>query len=270
MAVIEQKNGKVTITLDEKEAQALGELQGLFDFFHPKKGLLVLTENKTETPLPKPAPAATEKTVQPPSTIPAAPKTDFSAIDEKLFRILSDRNQLSNRIEGKFEKTLNTEEKKRFEELLKDGTIEKFKLNEQYKNAVYRLDEKKLKEKQPRSDSAASAPDANASQLNQNGFVILKNDSEAREITNRFFQEFKKGEIRGLKSFDGSVLMIKTSLLQELQPRLLQALEKEKKASLQTLSENTRLAPDAVRIACEFLKEDGHIFEKTKNQYCVV
>jgi DNA-binding Lrp family transcriptional regulator len=274
MARIEKKEGKTSIVLDENESRQLTGLGGEFELFQPKKGLLILTEKTVEKHV---LPSAPVKPMQA-STAPLEnPKSN--PIDEKLFKILDNRKMLSQRIEGKLEKTLNSVELKRFEELLKEGSIEKFKLSEKYKKPIYRLNEKKFRESREKKAlvanefnpvpkiASASSP---AFSLEKDGFFILKSDEEARRISFERQEEFKKGLLRGIKSFDGSFFVMKKSALENCETKILAFLEKQSKADLQSISKNTQLSPEAVRIACEFLKEDGQIFEKTKNQYCLV
>ncbi len=281
MARIEKKDGKTSIVLTSEEAAQLHGIEGEMELFLPKKGLVLLTEKTIEKHV---LPPIQQKSVQ---SVPAqaeAPKPN--PIDEKLFKILEDRKQLSQRIEGKFEKTLNAQELKRFEELLKEGVIEKFKLSEKYKKPVYRLNEKKLREyRQKQSAIVAPSPAGNPGSnpvsktvppifqpfsLERDGFFVLKSDEEARRISFERQEDFKKGLLRGIKSFDGSFFVIKKTMLENAQNKILAFLEKQPKADLQTISKNTQLHPEAVRAVCEFLKEDGQLFEKTKNQYCLV
>ncbi|MBU0635413.1 hypothetical protein KKE06_00100 [Candidatus Micrarchaeota archaeon] len=264
MARIEKKDNIVSIVLDEKESRAIGLENGEFECFQPKKGLLVLTEKQVENIVPEPDP-----------------------IDGKLLEILSDRKMLSRRIVGKFEKTLNPAEKKRLEELEKEGIVERFKLSAQYKNAVYRLKEKKVQSaKADDTNIALSKPNSStfsvskpspqpvmpntSPNLDKDGFIILKSGDDAYKMSSERYREFKNGSLRGLKSFDGSFSVIQEKALKRMQPKILDFLKKQKKADLQTISKNTQLRVDAIRVACEFLKEDGQIFEKTKHQYCLV
>ncbi len=261
MARIEKKDGKTSIVLNPEEAVQLQGIEGEMELFLPKKGLVLLTEKTIEKHV---LPPIQPKPVQ---SVPApieSPKPN--PIDEKLFKILEDRKQLSQRIEGKFEKTLNAQELKRFEELLKEGAIEKFKLSEKYKKPVYRINEKKGVEKK----KTESVPSATVFSLEKDGFFVLKSDEEARRISFERQEDFKKGLLRGIKSFDGSFFVIKKTMLENAQNKILAFLEKQPKADLQTISKNTQLHPEAVRAVCEFLKEDGQLFEKTKNQYCLV
>lgn len=269
MARIEKKDNKTSIVLTEEEAKQTAGIEGELELFSPKKGLVLLSEKTIEKHvLP---PIQQPKTIQATPIQPGAPKPN--PIDEKLFKTLSDRKMLSQRIEGKFEKSLNPNELKRFEELSKGGIIEKFKLSEKYKKPIYRLNEKKLREYQSRTTSQPASASSNPTQaflLERDGFLILKTDDEARRISIECAEDFKRGLLRGIKSFDGSSFIVKKNVLENIQNKVLTFLEKQQKADLQTISKSIQLQPEAVRVACEFLKEDGLIFEKTKQQYALV
>ncbi len=266
MARLEKKDGKTSLVLNEEEAKQLQGIEGEWELFQPKKGLVLLTEKTVEKNV---LPPIQQKPVQAANPLSAPPKPN--PIDEKLFKILDDRKMLSQRTEGKFEKTLNPQELKRFEELLKAGIVEKFKLSEKYKKPIYRLNEKKSKESKTKQFIVSGNPPFPAAfSLERDGFFVLKSDEEARRISREREEEFKKGFLRGIKSFDGSFFIVKKTMLENAQNKILAFLEKQQKADLQTISKNTQLHPEAVRAVCEFLKEDGQLFEKTKNQYCLV
>lgn len=305
MAHAEKKDGKWTILLDETETGQAGFLEGEFELFAPKKGLIVLSEKTTalvSNPQQKPAQQAAAPVPAVPSATPQ-PKPQPNPVDEKMYGILTDRKQLSSRIVGKFEKTLNPAELKRFEELVKEGLIEKFKLSEQYKQPVYRIHEKKWLEKKKtessgQKNSATQAPmpapgsfsvspkivpqnpgtpvslqkGAFAGQfsLDKDGFAILRTDDDARRISSERVEDFKKGLLKGIKTFDGSFFVIKKPLLEHAQNKILSCLQRLQKADLSTISQQTQLQADVVRAACEFLKEDGQVFEKTKNNFYLV
>ncbi|MBI2598026.1 MAG: hypothetical protein HYW50_02420, partial [Candidatus Diapherotrites archaeon] len=58
--------------------------------------------------------------------------------EQKIFRLLKKRD-LKERVEGAFEKLLSPAEQIKLEKMLSDGIVEKFKLNEKYKKAIYRI-----------------------------------------------------------------------------------------------------------------------------------
>ncbi len=241
-----------------------------FEIAQAKEGVWVLLEQEEKTQ--KTESKKTEKPAEPVKTkIPASePKKNIGAeinkTDEKIFGILNDKKQLSNRIVGKFEKTLSENEVKRLNELVKLGVIEQFKLNPSYKNPIYRLNEKKLSEF--KKQVAELSPEAS---LEKNGFAVFAGEQTAREISERYNAEFKAGELKGLKSFDGSFLAIRKKTYGQSQSKITGFLENQKQSkTADEIANATQLPAPLVRICCEFLKEDGILFEKTKGQYKLV
>ncbi|MFH0954890.1 MAG: hypothetical protein V1777_02205 [Candidatus Micrarchaeota archaeon] len=191
-------------------------------------------------------------------------------IDEKIFSVLNDKKALQVRVVGKFEKELNEIELKRFNELVRQGIVEQFKLNPSYKKSIYRLNEKKLSvPNEPVKSDASSG--WSETDFQKNGFAVLIGDQNAREFSQVFEYDFKAGEIKGLKSFDGSFLAIRKAVYLASQAKIVSFLESQKKAA--TASEialATNLSQKLVLVSCEFLKEDGQVFEKTKGQFKLV
>lgn len=191
-------------------------------------------------------------------------------IDEKIFLVLNDKKALQMRVVGKFEKGLNEIELKRFNELVRQGIVEQFKLNPSYKKSIYRLNEKKLSvpNEPVKSDASSGWSEAD---FQKNGFAVLIGDQNAREFSQAFEYDFKAGEIKGLKSFDGSFLAIRKAVYLASQAKIVSFLENQKKAvTADEIALATTLSKKLVLVSCEFLKEDGQIFEKTKGQFRLV
>ena len=109
MAKVFVKDNKIYFELSEEESKKSNLLANKeYDFIKAKDGLFLLSEKTAKIEI----------------------SNDFSALDNKIFSLLSDKKQLSNAVEGRFEKLLNKEELARFNELLKSGKIVKFKLSD--------------------------------------------------------------------------------------------------------------------------------------------
>lgn len=272
MVKIKRVGNEYRVFFSDSERQAVDSLaEREFEIAPAKEGVWVLLENsnqseKTVAPT-KSVPVENSKSI----AIPVLPANPASAnanqkLDEKLFAMVSDQKQLSNRIVGKFEKTLNEIELTRFLELKKTGVIEEFKLNPSYKNPVYRLNERKLNNPNQSAESAASDVE-----FEKNGFAILTGDQLARDFSMRFEMDFKAGEIKGLKSFDGSFVAIRKSVYASSLPKIVSFLEPQKKAcTIAEIAAGASLSPVLVTVVCEFLKEEGTVFEKTKGQFRLV
>jgi len=252
MAEIKKAEGKVFLELNEKEKQMLGTGKSFFEL-NKVKNVFLLTES--ELPFGK---SQVAKTKEKETKI---LDEKFRKEDEKIFELLSQKGKtnLSMKVEGEFEKQLSEKELKRFNELLKEGIIEKFKLNESYKKAIYQIAKKAGEKKDFDFNSEAKTIEAN-------GFEIMANENQARNFCEDFSAEIKEGQIRGIKGFDGYFYAIHLDVLEELKPKILAHL-KEKTVSAKELSEKTSLPMDLIRGTIEFLKEDGEVIEKRKGIY---
>ena len=253
MATASAKDNRFSLILTDKEFRDSGLAEGKeFELLKAKDGLLVLSEK------------------------PRQPRDELA---EKVLLLLRKAN-LSDRVEGRFEKMLNAKELEKFKELLKQKKILPFKLSEQYKHAVYKTPEEiedwETEEKTPRQQGAAkekslaNEPDQSNYSLAKNGFMIVANENEARRLSDSLSARIKDGEIKGMKSFDGPFYIIESSLYKKLSAQVLKSLEQKKNSSCADIAKDIGAGSMAVRVACEFLKEDGIIMEKKKEQYCII
>ncbi len=245
MAEIIKEKGKVFLELNEKDMKELGSEKNFFEL-NKIKNVFVLTEA-----------VKSEKEVFDEET---------QETDEKIFGLLTEKGKdaLKMKVEGEFEKQLKPEELKRFNELLKQGLIEKFKLNESYKKAIYQIARKKQKEKKDF--------DVNSIQktIESNGFEVIINDNQAKNFCQEFNAEIKENLIKGIKGFDGYFYVIYSNLLEELKPKILIQFKGNKTVSLKELTEKTSLPLELIKGITEFLKEDGDILEKRKGIYQLI
>jgi hypothetical protein len=220
------------------------------------------------------------------------------ALDRKIFTMLKER-KLSERVEGKFEKLLNSEELKRFKELIKEGKIIPFKLSEKYKKAVYKLAEElkgaseKLVEatrKQEEAQRAApetqtpvqvhkqlaepkgplqsiTVPSFDEMKLAKHDFAIVRDENVARALSTRLSNEIRKREVLGTRTFDGEYYIIKKSLYDKFAPVLLQYIKEHTPTSAEQIASDLNIDKSLVKVVCEFLREEGEITERRKEIY---
>ena len=250
MAEIRKEKGKVFLELNEKERKELNTENNFFELSKVKKGLFVLSETAEELTGPKAALFDEEK----------------QKSDEKIFSLLSEKGKqaLSKKVEGEFEKQLSEEEKKRFQELLKEGVIEKFKLNESYKKAIYQIARKTNK---PKKDFDVNSPKKT---IESNGFEIMVNENQARNFCDQFSAEIKETQIKGIKGFDGYFYAVYSNVLEKVKPQILNELKENKTVSLKDLTERISFPEELIRGTIEFLKEDGEVLEKRKGLYKII
>lgn len=259
MAKAVRKGSEFVFSLTESEFKELGLTEGKeFEFINVRPGIAVLSEKQ----------ASGESIVE---------RKLSEALDAKILGFLKSKN-LSQRVEGKFEKLLSAEEMKRFNELVAEGKIVKFRLSPQYKSAVYKLKEeieKPLKENPDLNPSPSAVQlkpksEEKTFSLEKDGFTILKNEGEAKQLGARLESRIKAGEIQGMKSFDGEYYVINSALLGKTSAKIIDAVRQSKSISISELAEKIKVSRELAKIAMEFLKESGEILEKRKELYSYV
>lgn len=214
-------------------------------------------------------------------------------IKQKIIELLTDKKlPLSQKIEGKFEKLLNVDDLNIFKEMLASKEIVLFKLSDKYKKKIYKVNED-YEQKKQNSDLKVYAPQqVEVAMPNSNvvlqqdvvgksesidkvyylfdkqNYIILDNSNIANIFSQKYVQEFKSGEIIGLKSFDNNYYMINSNLYNKIKPKILNY--KQDPFSLEEISSKLQLSPDLIKIILEFLKEECLIVEKRKNLYSFV
>jgi len=137
MVSIAKKGDNYSVSILDEHAENLGLTKGQkYEISKVKKGVFVLYEQEQQTSQ-------------------ATPKKDFKELDQRIFSLLYAKN-LSDRVEGRFEEFLTAEEKDRFNQLVKEKSIVPFKLNEQYKKAVYKTREEIEKGPKPQKSTKES------------------------------------------------------------------------------------------------------------------
>ncbi len=179
--------------------------------------------------------------------------------------------KLSDLVEGKFELTLNPEQKKALTKLIKEGKIILFKLNETYKKGVYKIAEEKKetitntpKESEKFNATTKAIPDYT---LEKDGFISTTNTERARILSSEYKEQIEGNQLRGIKSFEGVYYLISDALIEKHLANLLNILEKEKEITLEELAQKENISTELTKIICEFLKEDGELLEKQKGKY---
>jgi len=216
-------------------------------------------------------------------------------LDKRVLEILKSKN-LEQRVEGKLEGFLGKEELKRFKEMLKEGSIVAFKLSPKYKKAVYKTAEeiegnvkigkpgKKISREKELSPGGKSGPEpgkgrkesesSNAEEkpleeysIEKDGFVVCKNVNMARQLSEKLKDEIKKGEIRGIKGFDGFFYIAENSLYQKHKAKALSLIKAEKGIDSAKIGEKAGVSKLLAKIVCELLKEEGEIIEKRQDRF---
>src|SRR3989344_5050963 len=188
-----------------------------FELFKARKGIWVLVES-TEAPKP------------------IAPVDE---LEQKITGYLKKRLP-TDLVEGKFEKTLSKEELEKFRQMLAGGKGEKFKTNPKYIKWLNRATPQKAV---PRAralfENTEKKPEDYS--MDMDGFVVFKNEAQANHATPDLTEKIRRGEARGIRSFNGFFYAIDTSLLESTCTKIITSMQKQKKATLAELSGDTKI-----------------------------
>lgn len=178
------------------------------------------------------------------------------------------KGKLSELVEGKLEEKLNEKQKTALLELIKEGKVFVFKLNESYKKGVYRVkDEEETKEILSKQTFDAEEKQIFEYDLDQDGFMIANNVNKARELSLEHEAKIKEGLLKGIKSFDGYYYLIKNEILEYYIKKAVVTLNEKEEQFIEELAKNINASKILTKIICEFLKEDGELIEKKKGKY---
>jgi len=200
---------------------------------------------------------------------------DVPLLDEQQkVTALIKKARMSDLVEGKFEQQLNDKEKKALLELIVSGKIFVFKLNDSYKKGIYRVHDEEettktqtLKESENFEAVKKLVPDYT---LEIDGFIATTNNERAKILSSEHKEQIEKGELKGIKSFEGVYYLIENYLLTKYTTKLLSFFENNHQTSAEELAKEINISLDLVKIVCEFLKEDGELLEKTLGQYSYI
>ena len=253
---------ELILPLTDEQIKTLEHLNGQeIELIKGANDLLILRTKQLEQKIIE------EKKIENKSTEEEIKTPEINSADSKIFDLILQKS-LGERVEGKFEKLLNKEENERLKELVKSGKIFVFKLPK-YKQGVYKLKEQPL-EKKPiinlkKDFSTQQLPEDYS--IAKNGFMIVRGENEAREVSNTLRERIEKGEIKGIKSFDGSYYVIEIPVYEKIRQALMECFKTKHSLSCEEITKMINANKELVKTACEFLKDEGEIFEKRKEFY---
>lgn len=101
--------------------------------------------------------------------------------------------------------------------------------------------------------------------LETNGYVIIKDEEDAKKLQEEIRKKEKTEEIKGVRGFDKKYYIIKKDKLNEIKEELKNILDEEK--IIHEISEDLNLKENLCKTALVVLREDGEVVEKGKNIY---
>ncbi|MFA5383047.1 MAG: hypothetical protein WC356_07805 [Candidatus Micrarchaeia archaeon] len=160
-------------------------------------------------------------------------------------------------------KTLNSNEKEVLEELIKKGYVKIYKEGKYTKTGVYSISQKIY------SELTGKQPEKKPSLKNE--FMIIDNQEEAQNISKQLKEEIKKGEIKGIRGFDGKFYIASSEFYNKNKDLILKILEENKNGlKISEIALKTKLEENACLVVLRLLAEDGEIIEKGKNVFKII
>lgn len=104
--------------------------------------------------------------------------------------------------------------------------------------------------------------------LDRQGFLVLSTEDEAKAFSQRFENQIKAGEIKGVRGFDKKFYLASRAFSEAYADRLLVALKEPKTAP--ELATTLRQPLDGVTALLYLLKEEGEIIEKKRGLFARV
>lgn len=194
------------------------------------------------------------------------PKIQVDDTEQKIIGMLR-KLPPRDRMEGWFEKKLTEEERKKFSEMLTNGAVVKFKSSEVFRKALYVPGKHTAKTRAPEKSFENKEKPFPDFTLEKDGFVVVKNEMRAKALSEELRDRIKAGEIKGTRAFTGEFYIVLSDLLESAEEKVIKEMKAAKKYELSALSAKIGLTETLVKIAMEFLKEEGQIIEKKKDSY---
>lgn len=188
------------------------------------------------------------------------------------------------------QKHLDDQEKKVLAGLEKKRYINVFK-GRKYSNGVYNINDRiypyiNMKPEttlpttiaQPKEKAAetkaqvqqkpAVAPKGLYDALMEQGFLVIANKEDARLLSERLESDMKKGEVKGMKGFDGKFYVATKKYITKASGVIMKKLEHE--MALDEIAEETKIPRDGCMVIMQMLAEEGEVIEKKRGIFVKV
>ena len=206
--------------------------------------------------------------------------------------------KFGDRTPDQVSRALSGPEKEILKRLEKRGWVNVFK-GSKYKNGVYNIADEvypMLKSQGQNPPSAAeqkpeapqkpvqatrnAAPEKQAAAaqqglppsyalLTKQGYMVIREQKDAKAMSEMLKGDMKSGSVVGTKGFDGSFYVVTREYFNSASKAVLDAL-KEKPADVPAIAEASGLDADGARAVLQQLAESGDVIEKRKGTYAAV
>ena len=157
---------------------------------------------------------------------------------------------------------MNKEKKREYNKRYREKNREQISA----KNAAYYVKNKE----RLLADHAVYATGHRKEKKETNAIYRANNKEKKKAYNAEHKEEIKKGDLRGLKSFEGVYYLIDEYLLTKYTTKLLSFFENTPQTTVDDLAKEIDISVELAKIVCEFLKEDGELLEKKLGQYTYI
>ncbi len=180
---------------------------------------------------------------------------------KKLLSIRFDRRTPAN-----VEKELTEAERYILKDLEKKGMVNVFK-GRKYPDGVYNIKDNIypiLKGNEPPKPEAKTEPQAqpDSPSLRNRGFLTLKDKGEAMRLSQKLNAEMKKGDVIGIKGFDGRFYVVTREYLEKSEKAVNSVLKEG--MDVQSIAEAAKMDPEGCSAVMKLMAEKGDVLEKKK------
>ena len=204
----------------------------------------------------------------------ATPRAGQLSENEKnvIRKLLSIR--FEKRVPAEVDKTLSKEEKEILDVLIKKRQVWVFFGNKYGKDGVYNIADSAFSEVREQEHVSTGTVQQNAVAHNVSpthppeklSWLVLENESDARNFGHAFEEKIKNGLVRGLRAFDRKYYFISKEFADEMEPKAMVALSSGDKTA-EELSREIKISSEGCRALLIHLAEAGEVLEKQKGKY---
>lgn len=177
----------------------------------------------------------------------------------KLLSIRFDRRTPAN-----VEKELTEAERYILKGLEKKGMVNVFK-GRKYPDGVYNIKDNIypiLRGNEPPKPEPKEAPQPDSPSLRNRGFLTLKDKGEAMRLSQKLNPEMKKGDVIGIKGFDGRFYVVTREYLEKSEKTVNSVLKEG--MDVQSIAEAAKMDPEGCSAVMKIMAEKGDVLEKKK------
>jgi len=109
----------------------------------------------------------------------------------------------------------------------------------------------------------SSKDSENKEDVYNRGYIIFENEYQTKKFVEQYKEDIKKQKLVGIKGFDNKFYIFSSTYYIDLKNKILKSITEN--TSIEELATSTIENTDIIRGVIELLKEDGVIFEKTKD-----